>query len=300
MIQFEISNHGAELQSLQSEGKEYLWQGNPEFWGRKAPILFPIVGRLANDTLRIEGIEYKMSQHGFARDTEFAPTAMKTKLLGGIIAPLPHEENALRYIMSQEPRVNYPYLLDLVANYTAQGNILFCEWQLTNRDNKIMHFQIGAHPAFNLPDYNSEEEFHGYLQCFDANGRSVFPVVSHYLVDGLRHNYDRDRIIANREGIIPITESMFQNDAILIENSQVTTVVLLDKHKNKVLSVVCPQAEAFGLWAPNKPGCPFVCIEPWCGIADMYNFNRDISEREYNHVLNPGRTYLFSYTIQIH
>ena len=66
-----VSHKGAELQNITANGREYLWQGDPKFWGRRAPILFPIVGKLADDNLRINGHEYTMKQHGFARDTEF-------------------------------------------------------------------------------------------------------------------------------------------------------------------------------------------------------------------------------------
>ena len=103
----------------------------------------------------------------------------------------------------------------------------------------------------------------------------------------------------NRTGICPITNSSFVNGALMIEGNQVASIALLDKQMREVLRVVCPQAECYGLWAPNKPGCPFVCIEPWCGIADKYDFQGDISEREYCHSLEPNDSYVFNYMIQI-
>ncbi len=277
----QVSNHGAELQSLFANGHEYLWQGDSKFWGRRAPILFPIVGRLAGDTLRVDGKEYSMKQHGFARDAEFV------------------QEGENHYRMVKTSHANYLYDFDLFVEYHVEGDTLSCLWKVQNKGKEEIHFQIGAHPAFNLPDYKIEDEIHGYLQCIDANGQVILPSVDSYLLDGLRHQYVERKSFFNEKSMIAITNDTFKDDAIIFEKGQVASVVLLDKNRNKVLGVSCPQAEAVGLWAPNKPGCPFVCIEPWCGIADYYNYSRNISEREYNHSLVPGNTYLFNYSIQV-
>ena len=298
-IQITVADNGAELISIQREGREYMWCGDPTFWGRRAPILFPIVGRLADDTLRINGQEYRMKQHGFARDAEFLRLEPNTSFLGGALN-IQAIKAPLVFKMYQDGMpANYPYQFDLLARYEAANDIVSCSWEVKNLGSETMHFQIGAHPAFNLPDYNAEDEIHGYVKFFDANGNEVSPIITSCLVDGLRHAYGRPKALPNCATLCPITNRTFANDALLIEGSQVASIALLDKQQCEVLRVVCPQAEAFGIWAPNKTGCPFVCLEPWCGIADRYNFNGDISEREYNHSLNPGGGYVFSYMIQI-
>lgn len=280
-IQFEIDTHGAELKSLKYGNREYLWHGDPAFWGRRAPILFPIVGRLADDTLRIDGREYRMKQHGFARDAEFVRCDGK-------------------YVLVEDGyRENYPYAFELVAEYTTQGNTLICDWQVTNRDDKTMYFQIGAHPAFMLPNYNATDGVHGYIQCFDANDKIVSPMVFNCLENGLRVHYGQPKMLINDNAILALTNTTFADDAILIEADQVAKVALFDKRGKRVLTVSCPQAEAFGLWAPFKKGCPFVCIEPWCGIADRVGFKGDISERDCIHSLVPEETFEFTYSIMI-
>lgn len=279
-IQFEIDTHGAELKSLKYGNREYLWQGDPVYWGRRAPILFPIVGRLADDTLRIDGREYMMKQHGFARDAEFVRCDGK-------------------YVLVEDGyRENYPYAFELVAEYTTQGNTLICDWQVTNRDDKTMYFQIGAHPAFMLPDYNATDGVHGFVQCYDANDKIVSPMVFNCLENGLRV-HGQPKMLINDNAILALTNTTFADDAILIEANQVAKVALFDKRGKRVLTVSCPQAEAFGLWAPFKPGCPFVCIEPWCGIADRVGFKGDISERDCIHSLVPEETFEFTYSIMI-
>lgn len=279
-MQISVSHKGAELTSLVNNRREYLWQGDPEFWGRRAPILFPIVGKLSDDKLRINGHEYTMKQHGFARDTEFV------------------ESNG-RYVLTENGRENYPYAYELAVKYLVDGNTLTCNWQVTNRGDENMYFQIGAHPAFLLPDYDAKDVIHGYIQCYDANDNVVSPMVFSTLVNGLRARYSQPKTLLNDKGILALTDTTFADDAILIEAHQVAKVTLFDKQGKRVLSVSCPQADAFGLWAPNKPGCPFVCIEPWCGIADNAGFKGDISERDCIHSLEPGKSFEFRYSITL-
>ena len=276
----QILTKGAELQSIIANGREYLWQGNPTFWARRAPILFPIVGRLADDTLRIDGKWYTMKQHGFARDSEFV-------------------ERDGWYVLTEDCRDNYPCAYELAVKYVIDGNTLNCNWQVKNRGNKTMHFQIGAHPAFLMLDYDAEEELHGFIRFYDKEGNTISPLVHHYLDGGLSRPYDTPLALNNVEGLLALNDITFTNDALLIEDGQVASASLLDKYGREVLRVSCLQADAFGVWAPNKPGCPFVCIEPWCGIADKDGFNGDISERDCIHSLTPNETYEFTYMITI-
>lgn len=276
----QVSTHGAELQSLAANCREYLWQGNPVFWGRRAPILFPIVGRLANDTFRIEGKEYTMKQHGFARDAEFV-------------------ERDGWYVLAEEGRDNYPYVYELAVKYVIVGNTLNCNWRVKNCGKNNIHFQIGAHPAFLLPDYDAKDNLHSFIRFYDKNGNAISPLTYNYLDGGLRRAYDTPLALNNEEGLFAINDKTFANDALLIEGCQVVCAALLDKYGHEVLRVSCTQAEAFGIWAPNKPGCPFVCIEPWCGIADNVGFRGDISERNCIHSLAPNETYNFNYSITI-
>ena len=279
-MKINVSKLGAELQSLRVNQREYLWQGDSDFWGRRAPILFPIVGRVADDTLRIDGKSYTMKQHGFARDAEF-------------------EERDGWYVLTEEGRDNYPYAFELAVKYVIEGNSLDCKWQVKNLGDKPMHFQIGAHPAFLLPDYDVDENLHGFIRFYDKDGNTISPLLHHYLDAGLRRPYDTPMALNNDEGLLALNEKTFENDALLIEGGQVASAALLNKAGHEVLRVSCPQAEAFGIWAPNKPGCPFVCIEPWCGIADKVGFKGEISERDCIHNLVPNKTYEFDYSIQI-
>lgn len=296
----QVSTKGAELQSLIANGREYIWQGDPAFWGRRAPILFPIVGRLAEDTLHINGREYTMKQHGFARDAEFVPLRFTASFscLGGW-SLLPGQEPIFMKMDSSKPIANYPYDFDLKVRYAIFCNTLEVNWEVKNCGENTMFFQIGAHPAFLLPDYNAEENLHGLIRFYDKNGKAISPVLHNYLDDGLRCPYDKPLALNNDEGLLALNDTTFEKDALLIEGSQVKSAALLDKYGHEVLRVFCPQADAFGIWAPNKPGCPFVCIEPWCGIADRVGFSGDISERDCIHTLESGKNFEFCYSITL-
>jgi galactose mutarotase-like enzyme len=135
--------------------------------------------------------------------------------------------------------------------------------------------------------------------CYDANDNVVSPMLFSTLVNGLRAHYGQPKTLLNDKGILALTNTTFADDAILIEAHQVAKVTLFDKHGKRVLTVSCPQADAFGLWAPNKPGYPFVCIEPWCGIADNAEFKGDISERDCIHSLESGKSFEFRYSITL-
>lgn len=275
-----VSHKGAELQNITANGREYLWQGDPKFWGRRAPILFPIVGKLADDNLRVNGHEYTMKQHGFARDTEFV-------------------EQDGKYVLTENGRDDYPYAYELAVKYLVDGNTLTCNWQVTNCGDETMHFQIGAHPAFLLPDFDANDVLHGFIRFYDKQGKAISPLVHHYLDGGLRCAYDTPMALNNCEGLLALKDNTFENDALLIEGGQVASAALLDKYGHEVLCVSCPQADAFGIWAPNKPGCPFVCIEPWCGIADNAEFKGDIFERDCIHSLESGKSFEFRYSITL-
>lgn len=276
-IQIVTSAHGGELRGISRDGKAYMWNADPAFWGRVAPILFPIVGQVRDKTYRVGGRSYTLGQHGFARDAEFERVG----------------EHAYR-LVCETPAENYPYPFGLSVQYKVDANSVHCDWTVRNIGPASMHFQIGAHPAFLLPDYRPEDPVHGYFACYNADGECINPLAFTYIDGGLRSPYPVPRPLGER---IPVTDATFAADALLIEGSQVAACALFDKAGRRVLTVESPMAEAWGLWAPSKPGCPFVCIEPWCGITDRNGFAGDFSEKDLVHTLAPGATFSFSYRI---
>ena len=279
ILTIEVAEHGAELVSLMKGGREYLWTGNAAYWNRHAPILFPVVGKPFGNELHVDGKAYPMKQNGYARDSEF-------EVFG---------DGRLR-MKESDLSASYPYRLGLEVCYRLNGSEVEVCWTVRNNDDKEACFQIGAHPGFLLPDYRAEDELHGYLLYFDHEGNLVNPVVINGLEEGNRVPLKEARRLS---GKMPVMNDSFAHDALMFEGGQVVRAVLCDKEGNKVLGVSCPQAEAYGIWAPHKEGCPFVCLEPWCGICDPKGFTGDISTRQYIHRLTPEETYTFAYSIEV-
>lgn len=282
ILHVEISEKGAEIVSLSKHGVQYLWNADANYWNRHAPILFPIVGRLCENKYRWGGREYPMNQHGFARDSRFAPTGNRGEMR----------------LVEKPSKDVYPFDFDLSVCYELEGNRVKALWKVVNTDDQEMCFQIGAHPGFMLPQYDENEMIHGYLRFYDKKGNRIDPQEHSSLEDGLRVHRAVPQTLSE-DGELAIMGLTFRHGAIIYENGQVAAVELLDQNRNKILSVQCDQAEAFGIWAPYKMGCPFVCIEPWCGIADRKDFTGDISQRDYIHKLQPGGTFEFGYSITI-
>ena len=280
LITLEVNEHGAELVSLVKDGREYLWTGDAQYWNRHAPILFPAVGKPFNNELHVDGKIYPMKQHGFARDSEFED-------LG---------EGRLR-MQESDLSASYPYRLDLEVQYRLSGRKVEVVWTVENLDDKEVYFQIGAHPGFLLSDYNAADEVHGYIRYRDRDAQPVNPVVVSSLKEGNRVPLATPQSFKSE---MPIKADTFAHDALMFEGGQVTEAILCDKEGTPVLGVSCPQAEAYGIWAPHKEGCPFVCLEPWCGICDPYGFTGDISTRQYIHRLAPREKYNFTYIIEIY
>ena len=279
VIAIEVAEHGAELVSLKKGEREYMWNGDEQFWNRHSPILFPVVGKPYNNELHIDEKIFSMKQHGYARDSEF------TDLGDG------------RMRMNDSPLSDaYPYKLGLEVCYSLKGSAVEVVWTVENKDSRAAFFQIGAHPGFMLPGYDAEREVNGYICYYDKEGRAVEPVVASDLDDG-------NRVLKSQQVVLPkempILSDTFSRDALIIEQGQVATTELLDADRNKVLRISCPQAEAYGIWAPRKKGSPFVCLEPWCGLCDPKGFIGDISTRQYIKCLTPGEKYTFIYTIEV-
>ncbi|MBP5326715.1 MAG: aldose 1-epimerase family protein [Bacteroidales bacterium] len=279
-IAIEVNKHGAEMVSLKKDGREYLWSGDAAFWNRHAPILFPVVGKPFNNELHVDGKVYPMKQHGFARDSEF-------EVIG---------EGRLRMV-ENDLSASYPYRIGLEVCYRLDGSDVEVVWTVENLDHRDAYFQIGAHPGFLLPDYEPEKMINGYVRFYSKEGKRINPALTSSLEDGNRIPKGPNNFLLHETLLMPDT---FCHDALIIEQGQVGAVQLYDRHCKPVLAVHCSQAEAFGIWAPHKEGCPFVCIEPWCGICDEKGYVGDISSRQYIHRLAPKEKYSFTYTIELY
>lgn len=280
LLTVKIETLGAELQSITNNatGHEYLWQGDARFWGRRSPVLFPIVGSVWNGEYRMDSETFKMGQHGFARDCEF-----------DVMHDVPEEEAWFELKYDDRSLGIYPRRFSLQIGYRLQAERLTVLWRVKNIDNRPMPFQIGAHPAFNYPEFCAADPVHAYFLFDNETLESEMLAEKGCVGDGTF------KVELDDNGMLPITADTFTCDTILLADSQVHRVSMLDKEKRPYLSVLF-SAPLVGLWSPS-PDAPFVCIEPWYGRCDRAGFDGQFEEREHITVIQPDETFSAQYLI---
>ena len=277
-----VSEKGAELQSIKStNGKEYLWQADPKYWNRHSPILFPIVCSVNNETYRVDGKEYHLPRHGFARDMEF-------KLIG-------KSERKVTFALesNQDTKKVYPYDFTLSVSYTLEGNKIGVIWHVLNTDKQEIHFQIGGHPAFNIPDMKAGNNQFG---CIRLDNKEPMDALHSY-GDG-SHEMDEVPFIEAENGIMEFSNNTWRNDSIKIHKSQLHRAELLNKAGEAEVTVEF-RTPVIAFWSPYGKEAPFVCIEPWYGIGDPRSFKGEFKDKPMmNHLLS-GASFMSKYDIII-
>lgn len=277
-----IKQLGAELASIvnNSNGNEYLWQASPEFWKRHSPVLFPIVGSVWNGEFRHQGISYPMSQHGFARDSNFELISKS------------ETEVFYRLESNDETLKKYPFPFILEIGYRLNDSVIDVIWRVKNKGSEPMHFQIGAHPAFNYRDFDAANNLRGYFS-FDKNENLKYNLITEKGCVEANAAYP----LTLEDGLLPIERDTFEKDALIFENSQLKAVSLLDKAKKTYLTLRF-EAPLVGLWSMSDKA-PFVCIEPWYGRCDRVGFTGEYKDRDWVNTLEGNEIFEASYQIEI-
>jgi galactose mutarotase-like enzyme len=291
-LKVEVSAFGAELHSIfnKSTGFEYLWHGDKSYWGRRSPVLFPIVGKVWNGRMKYCGAEYALSQHGFARDCEFAK--LDESQLSRLLLKRDGDVQKCGFVLysNEETKKLYPFDFALYIIYCLIDNCLEVNWIVENRTEGDMYFQIGAHPAFNYRDFDEDADIQGYMK-FDRTGKMLLTT----LECGGYAARKRREIEVSPDGIV-INKSTFARDALVFEK-QLNRVTLCDRDGEAYVEVEF-DAPVVGLWSPAKIGyAPFMCIEPWYGRCDDSNFDGDYNEKPYINYLKEGESFRSTYKI---
>ncbi len=283
ILSIDIAEHGAELQSIKKDGKEYLWQGDAKFWGRRSPVLFPTVGRVWNNVYRHEGTNYEMGQHGFARDMDFQLVSK--------------EEDKIEYVLESTPETlaKYPFTFRLHIGYQLIENEVIVKWRVENLGKSELYFQIGAHPAFYFPNFDPTTSDRCFF-AFDEtkNLQYICPVEKGCV------SPDIHTLQLNEEGLMPIDIHSFDCDTYIFENKQLKKITLLDKAKVPYLSLAF-DTPLVAIWSPTKehPDCPFICIEPWFGRCDAIGYEGEFKEKDWMQTLASGEEFETTYKIII-
>lgn len=280
-----IAAHGAELSSIydKANDRELVWQADPAFWNRHAPVLFPNVGKYYGGHFTYNGTDYPMGQHGFARDTEFEQAASGENFV------------TYRLCADEESKKVYPFDFVLEITHRLNGNRLTVEWNVKNTDNKEMYFTIGGHPAFNvnvLPD----TDFEDYSLVFKEGTEKL----SYVLLDA-----ESGTAIGDKAYELELTDSkyalkkdMFDKDALVFDGGQIEWAALALPDGKPYIALESKGFPNFGIW--SKPGAPYVCLEPWCGRCDNKGFEGEISEKPGIIALKAGETFKKSYDIIVY
>lgn len=275
----ESVSNGAELTRIYSKkfNKDILWNGDIKFWGRRSPILFPIVGRLKDNVTTIENQTYSMGQHGFARDMIFQ-----------IIDSSPSHVS-YRLVANEESKKFYPYNFELLITYTLQVSGVNVEWTVINNDCKDIYFSIGAHPAFNI-DRNNLSDY--YLDFKHRNNVEKID---------LEGPFASNRNSISELDKIDLSSELFKNDALIYTN--IDEISINSDSENCSVRLVFKDFPLVGIWTPyykeSNTVAPFLCIEPWYGLADDVNTDGQYTNKHYINKLAIGETFKASYDIFI-
>ena len=280
--QIAVKTSGAELSSFRSkpENLEYIWQADPQVWPRHAPVLFPVVGKVPGGKYSYGGKNYKLPQHGFARDMDFTLVNQSEKEL---IFELKESAQTLAI---------YPFPFRLQVVYRLENNALNIAYTIRNPGKSDLYFSIGAHPGFNCPLFAGEEFSDYYLEFDQAETQE------RYLLDNGLLNGQTEPVLQNQK-ILPLTYELFSKDAIVLKNLVSEKITLkTDKH-NHGLAFEFKDFPFFGIWTKGE-GASFICLEPWQGIASQVGDSGELTQKEGINKLASGESFSCAYTIRVY
>lgn len=263
LFQVTVKETGAELCSIKSlkSHNEYVWQGTPDVWAAHAPNLFPVIGCLKGDAFVYKGQEYECPKHGFFRKNDDVSLVEKSK--DSLTFGLKYSIESLKI---------YPFKFELRIKFTLDGNNLHIEHEVINHGEDLMLFSLGGHPAFACP-LNAHEEYSDYYLEFEKEEIADTWQVQK---DGL---IGKETLpIFNNTSILNLHPNLFDNDALVFKNLNSSKVSLKSRKSQQVLSMEFKDFPYLGIWA--KPNADFVCIEPWLGIADSVDADRNFEYKE--------------------
>lgn len=269
-----INTFGAELISIKNNSnREYIWEGNPNYWGKHSPILFPIVGSLKNNIYSYNNATYQLSRHGFARDLEF-DIIEKT-------------DNKVVFSLQQSAITleKYPFNFELQISYTLTKSVLKIGYKVINNNDFSMPFSIGAHPAFALAN-----DFENYELLFEVSEKLVVSRLENDLISNTTY------VLPMENNSLPLNYSLFENDALVFKTIASKSVTIAE-NKIPFLKVDYMDFPSLGIW--TKSQAPFICIEPWFGYADTIENNGNLEDKEGIQILDKNQIFETNYLIEI-
>lgn len=280
-ISIKVDPQGAELKSLfcKETAREYLWQGDEQYWSDSAPNLFPYIGRLTDKTFTYKGIPYHMEIHGLVKYMELSGKALKDEL----IFELSSDDYTKQY---------YPFQFTYKVRYCLEGTKVRVTYEVENDDNKDMFFGIGGHPGFTVP-FIENTVFEDYYLEFNSNQKPIKIrmsqdcfVVGEDIFDG----------VENRR--LWLTHQLFDHDAIILKEMGKQVTLKTDK-SDKQLIISFPEMDYLGIWHKPNTNAPYNCIEPWSSLPSQKGIIEDLELQENLICLPVGMWYKNTWTITL-
>ena len=268
-----INPFGAELYSVKgADGYEYLWQGNPDVWSGRAPVLFPIVGGLMDDEFIYNGMTYSLPKHGFARLSDFE-------------VELVEDEKAVFLLKNNdELKKQYPFEFEFRVIFALDKNNLNVEYKVNNIDNKDIYFSFGAHEAYSCPggieNYYVEFEKQESLARYHVTGNFINGEKTALPMDGNK---------------LYMKDKFFEEDAIILPEIASKKVWIKNKDNTHTISVDYNGFKNLLIW--TKPGAEYLCIEPWDGIPDSLGCGKEIENKKDIIILSKDSSYSLTHII---
>ena len=280
-LKVDILSKGAELTGIFNKKfqLEYMWNADPAYWAKKSPVLFPVIGALKDDTYFFENKSYKLSRHGFARDMDFS------------VFKQDKESISFNIESSTETKQKFPFNFRFEINYSLQENSLKVEYVIKNTGKGKMYFSVGGHPAFKLPLAEGLSYSDYYLEFNRSEIAGRWPISKQGLIE------KEPTPLLEDNNHLPLTKKLFEKDALVFKHLRSTSVSLKSSKSERGLSFDFTGFPFLGLWA--APNADFVCIEPWCGIADSIDSNQELTQKEGIYETDTGEVWSRSWLLTL-
>lgn len=273
-IDLKISEKGAELKSLVYNETEYIWCGKPEVWNYSCPLLFPICGGLKEDKYILNGKEYALEKHGYARFKMFEVENQAV------------DKAVFLHRSDEGTKKQFPFDYELRITYTLTQKIIIIEYSVKNLSDNAMYFSIGSHEGYYTPEG---------IEDYDV----VFPekeTLSAYVLYGNLLSNQQIPII-KEQSILPLYDKYFTVDALVFKDLKSRSATLRNRKTGRAVRVDFPDDKYFLLW--HKPNSPYICLEPWSGISDIIGSSYDIQTKEGIISLDARKEYKHTHSISI-
>jgi galactose mutarotase-like enzyme len=265
---------GAELTRIYHKQNrlDYLWDAKPEVWAKHSPVLFPVVGALKENSFLHEGKSYELSRHGFARESVFEVGA--------------HTGDSISFTLRDDDatKENFPFRFEFTVTYRLTANTVSVTYLVTNPDAASpLLFSVGGHPAFRLP-LEEGLQYEDYVLLFNKEENSGrWPVSKGGLIE------QTPQPLLENTNELPLHKNLFLKDALVLKDLKSDSVRLVTAKSDHGIQFHFPDFPFLGIWA--APGADFLCIEPWCGIADSVQHNQQLEQKEGIIHLPAGKTF---------